>query len=180
MQVNGTIEVQQDIEGEAEALTIGVHAALRMIQATGAVTPAAIALAREGAGWRGVWQMNVSQALMRGQEGMQELGYIVAKLVSPTGCDLSAIGVAPEHFKADGVLVVTEGKATDNGPHVTEPTEWRSVSVELRTHGGACALLYRVTEQASEHGTEVTLTFVARSSTLESPLNARPETMVLH
>ncbi len=50
MQVNGTIEVQQDIEGEAEALTIGVHAALRMIQATGAVS-------RQPSRWHGKVQV---------------------------------------------------------------------------------------------------------------------------
>lgn len=175
MQVNGTVEVQQDIEGEAEALTQGVHAALRMIQATGVVTPTAIALRRNGPGWLGVWQMDITQAVKRGNEGLHELGYVLAKLVSPMGCDLSAMGVAPEHFKADGVLIVCEGKAQSNGQGAQQ-AEWRSVSVELRTDGNACALLYRVTEE----GNEVTLQFVGRAYKMNSPLDQGSAAIAVH
>lgn len=176
MQVNGMVEVDQDVAGEAEALTQGIHAALRMIQVSGVVTPTAIALMRNRAGWRGIWQMDITQAIKRGNEGMQELGYVLSKLVSPTGCNLSAMGVAPEHFKADGVLVVVEGKAQSNGPDAPQQAEWRSVSVELRTHGHACALLYRVTEQ----GNEVGLEFVARASKITSPLDVDSAAIALH
>lgn len=170
-----TIKMDQEIPGEEAALTQGMHAAVSMLAATGGVTPTVIALVREGSGWRGLWQMDVSQAVQRGNEGLHELGFVLAKLVSPTGCDLSAMGVKPEHFKADAVVVVVEGKA-NGGLAGDAPQEWRSLSVELRTDGRACAVLYRLIEQ----GNEVVLEFVGRTLEMNSPLDQGSAAPVLH
>lgn len=163
------VEVPQDVEGEADALCKGVNAAVRMMRATGCVKPTAIALVRNGSGWSGLWEMDVTQAVLRGNDGMSELGLVLGKLVSREGCDLSSMGVRPDHFKADAVLFVAEGRAQSESQGAVAEV-WRSVTVEMRTEAHCCGLLYRVVEGNGE----VRLDFVGRVSGQASPLMQAP------
>ena len=145
---------------------MGLGVAVRMIRDRGVVTPTVVALTRAPSGWTGLWEMDITQAVQRGKDGLEEMGFILTKLVSKDGCDLSLMGVRPEHFKADAVVLVVEGMASGMNPS-GEDVEWRSLSLELKTSGQMVAMLYKV----NQTGAETSLEMVGRAVSESSPLH---------
>jgi hypothetical protein len=172
MKMSAHVKLVDEMDGEAEAFNLGVSVAARMIGEKGVVTPTVVALSRETGGWTCMWEMDITEAVRRGNEGLQEVGFVLSKVVSNAGCDLSSMGVRPEHFKADAVVLVAEGVASglmDSGEEAT----WRSLSLEMKTTDHMVAMLYRVVESQ----TETTLELVGRAVAEGSPLFSATATL---
>ncbi|TXG99959.1 MAG: hypothetical protein E6R08_00565 [Nevskiaceae bacterium] len=175
--------VEELLPGEAEAFAIAVNQAATQLGKTGKIRPVLIAVRCENGVPAMLWDMEISSAVARGLEGLQELALIVRRLLSPQGCDLSEMGMPREHWKADGVILVAEGlgvQVDGIAPQSQEPggvtlnTPLRMLSLEYRVGDRSAVMLYRMDPQGTNR---LHLNQVARGPGRDTPLLTTPPTV---